>query len=148
MRETIPLPPTGWRGPAMPVRVKLDVVIRQEGKCASTGERLGTLAETQFDHRPPIHERRWDPVAQDTIPPVNDPAHIFAVKVKAHREETKRDVRRMGKVRRLRETTADHDEAMAAKEPGKPRQRKGSIRSRGFDKTRSRKMSGRTEART
>lgn len=77
-------PPSDWKRPAMPVRIKLDVVIRQEGKCRQTGEKLGTLANTRFDHRPALWERKFDTVADDTIPPANDPAFIDACTIAGH----------------------------------------------------------------
>ena len=77
-------PPKEWKRPTMPPRVKLDVVIRQEGKCKQTGEKLGTLENTRFDHRPAIWERKFDTVTNDTIPPANDPEHIEACTVAGH----------------------------------------------------------------
>ncbi|WP_050400446.1 hypothetical protein [Bradyrhizobium embrapense] len=77
-------PPSDWKRPAMPVRTKLDVVIRQEGKCKQTGEKLGTLENTRFDHRPALWERQFDTVADDTIPPANDAAFIDACTVAGH----------------------------------------------------------------
>ena len=89
-RRVVPLPPKNWRK-AIPTRVKLDVVIRQEGKCAITGAKLGTLKETQFDHDPALHEREYVAAIDDTIPPANDPAHIRAVLKKAHKEKSARE---------------------------------------------------------
>ncbi len=65
-------PPKGFRK-EIPCSVKVDVVIRQDGRCATCGERLGTLRDTQFDHEPALQLRTFDPDAYDTIPPANDP---------------------------------------------------------------------------
>ncbi len=113
-------PPEDWKRPPIPVRVKLDVVIRQEGKCKQTGEKLGTLANTNFDHRPAIWERKFDTVAQDTIPPANDPASIEACTIAGHKTRTHGNGA----------TTAGSDSHRRAKEnritgktPPKPKQR-------------------------
>ncbi|WP_298962495.1 hypothetical protein [uncultured Methylobacterium sp.] len=70
--KTVHAPPKGFRK-SIPCDVKVDVVVRQDGRCASCGERLGTLRETQFDHEPALQLRAFDPDANDTIPPANDP---------------------------------------------------------------------------
>jgi hypothetical protein len=81
-------PPLGWKRPSMPCKVKLEVLIRQEGKCAQTGEKLGNIDNTQFDHRPALWERKFDTVANDTIPPANDPAAIDACTKAGHKFRT------------------------------------------------------------
>jgi len=151
-------PPKGWKRPPMPVRVKLDVVIRQEGKCKATGQKLGELKNTNFDHRPALFERKFDTGTNDTIPPANDPGFIEAITVAAHDVRTngcggeKRvstvgsDAHRRAKVRR----GAEHREAIAAirdRPCGQKRTPTGIIRSRGFDKSRTRKFNGQVERR-
>jgi hypothetical protein len=81
-------PPKNWKRPPIPTRVKIDVIIRQEGKCKQTGDKLGTLKNTQFDHRPALFERQFDTVTNDTIPPANDPAFIEACTVAGHKVRT------------------------------------------------------------
>jgi len=103
-------PPKGWKRPSMPARVKLDVVIRQEGKCKQTNERLGTLDNTRFDHRPALWERHFDDMAQDTIPPANDPSYIDAVTIAGH------DIRTHGPGGEKRITTLGSDSHRRAKE--------------------------------
>lgn len=80
-------PPPGFRK-AIPVLVKLKAVIRQHSLCASCGERLGLLEQTQFDHVPALQLRCWDPDERDTVPPSNDEEHIFAKHVDCHAEKT------------------------------------------------------------
>lgn len=75
--------------PAIPMRVKLDVVIRQEGRCAcGCGQKLGSLAETEFDHVPALCFRDFDKKAGEFDPPANDPTRIFAKRVECHRQKT------------------------------------------------------------
>jgi len=85
--DAVPAPPVGFRK-AIPVTVRLDVVIRLEGRCKACGERLGKLADTEFDHVPALQLRGWDVEAGDTIPPANDPEHIQAKHVDCHKAKT------------------------------------------------------------
>jgi hypothetical protein len=74
---------------AIPDRIKLEVVLRQDGRCTHCGERLGTLAVTQFDHRPSIINRDVNEDGTDYVPPQLDPEHIEAIHgVPCHRERT------------------------------------------------------------
>ena len=107
-------PPKGFRK-AIPVAVKLDVVIRQEGRCKACGERLGVLADTEFDHTPAIQLRTWDEAAQDTVPTANDPDYIEAKHADCHQAKTTGrrgtsklnaidgDAQRIAKLRRMEE---------------------------------------------
>ncbi|MHC2250965.1 hypothetical protein ACVILK_000657 [Bradyrhizobium embrapense] len=81
-------PPAEWKRPAMPCRVKLEVLIRQGGRCAQTKEKLGSVENTQFDHRPALWEREFDTATDDTIPPANDPAFIDACTIAGHKTRT------------------------------------------------------------
>ena len=102
---TLPRPPAGWKRPAMPATVKLQVVINQEGRCKATGEKLGPISEVEFDHRPALYEREFDPDARDgqgdTTPPANDPDYIDAIKKDAHKGRTARDAGRRAKEARI-----------------------------------------------
>lgn len=160
-RPIVPLPPKGWRPPALTASVKIDVVMRQRGLCgcnecvsrysipwsdlnrpdyAINPVVLRTSRETRFDHRPPIHERPWDEMIGDTVPRANDPAYIRAVVVEHDTPVTSRDVSRMAKVTRIRKREAAHAVAMAAKGTGEapPPTRKRKIQSRPFPKRRTR----------
>jgi hypothetical protein len=136
-REQVTLPPTGWRPRPPTVHEKLDIIIRQSGRCAETGRKLRGLKFTRFDHRPPVHEREWDEKAQDTKPSATDIAFIRAVDLEPDKKVTGNDVRRMHKTGRIRDGEAAHAEAMARKAAGLPRKR-GSIQSRGFDRRKRR----------
>jgi len=75
--------------PAIPMRIRLDVVIRQEGKCAcGCGQKLGTLDETEFDHVPALAFRDFDEMTGEFDPPANDPTRIFAKRAECHRKKT------------------------------------------------------------
>lgn len=126
--------------PAIPVRIKLDVVIRQEGKCScGCGKKLGTLKETNFDHDPPLALRQrlvgTDGTFLDYLPSPNDPRYITAMRVECHHKKTNgtaatsygSDKHEINKANRIAEGV---------------RKRRGKIRSRGFDKTRTRHFDG------
>ena len=87
VRDEVPAPPVGFRR-AIPTSVKLDVIIRQEGRCRACGEKLGTLSDTQFDHVPAIQLRAWNANAGDTIPAANDAEHIEAKHKDCHAQKT------------------------------------------------------------
>ena len=137
LRKPVLLPPPGWRGPNMPLSVKRQVVRNQGGFCAVSNTLIARdYSNVDFDHRPPIHEREYDPARDDTIPPVNDPDFIRAIVRPEHRTVTTSDVKRMNKVDRLRGALSEHEKAMARKAAGLPRARKGSIPGRGFQRRR------------
>lgn len=70
--------------PAIPDRVKLLVVLRQDGLCGCEClERLGTLENTEFDHCPPLALREYDEATRTYTPDANDPDKIVA-RVKVH----------------------------------------------------------------
>jgi hypothetical protein len=136
----------------MPVLVKLDVVIRQGGVCKQTGDRLGTLKNTRFDHRPAIWERQFDTEKNDTIPPANDANFIEALTVRGHDIRTfgpggeKRittlnsDAGRRSKAKRIANRESEHAEAILMKAERRedrktskwPKGRK--IQSKGFER--------------
>jgi len=75
--------------PAIPDRVKLIVVLRQDGLCGcGCGQRLGTLENTEFDHCPPLALREYDEATRKYTPDANDPEKIVG-RIKAeHRAKT------------------------------------------------------------
>jgi 5-methylcytosine-specific restriction endonuclease McrA len=74
---------------AIPDRIKLEVVLRQDGRCPHCGERLGPLTGLNFDHRPAIINRDVNEDGTDYVPPQLDPEFIQAVhEVPCHRERT------------------------------------------------------------
>lgn len=141
----LPTPPVNWKRPAMPVQVKLQVCINQNGRDKETGEHLGDVSGVQFDHRPALWERKFDTEARggkgDTIPPANDPSAIDAIKVDTHKRRTKRDAGRKAKEARCKGKKATRfrlpDIGNVEKEAA-PVRKGQSIPSRPFDKTKSR----------
>lgn len=106
----LPGPPKDWKRPTMTVRVKVQVVINQAGRCKATGEGLGLAEHVQFDHRPALWERQFDTTTNDTIPPSNDAGHIEAITTAAH------DKRTHGPGGEMRITTRGSDSGNRAKD--------------------------------
>ncbi len=73
---------------SIPDRVKLQAVLRSDGKCPKCGQRLGTLEATQFDHRPPLALRRVNEAGTDYDPPQLDPEFLEPLHVDCHAERT------------------------------------------------------------
>lgn len=122
----------------IPLLVKLQVALRQLGY---------TVNEIHWDHTPPLALREWDPVAQDTIPAANDPNHIRILRIEDHKAVTtgrrgesdlsisfNGDVSRIAKARRLSKEEEAFRKRLLAKEAGQPREKTGSIKSRGFER--------------
>lgn len=95
---------------AIPDKVKLEVVLRQEGRCPACGERLGLLSGLNFDHRPAIINRPVNEDGTDYVPPQLDPEHIEAIHIKPCH-----DVRTNGPGGEKRITTAGSDKHIARK---------------------------------
>ena len=115
-------PPPGFRK-AIPVTVKLEVVIRQHSLCTKCGERLGKLDDTQFDHVPAIQLRCWDAEAKDTTPRSNDPEFIQAKHTDCHAKKTfgskdeltRGDVTEIARTKRIAKDTEEFRRRMLAK---------------------------------
>lgn len=73
----------GDRRKPIPLKIKLQALCRQ-ARCASCGEKLGTLESTEFDHRPALVARPFDEATNDFIPPQLDPDHIECLHVDCH----------------------------------------------------------------
>ncbi|RUW81522.1 hypothetical protein [Mesorhizobium sp. M2A.F.Ca.ET.067.02.1.1] len=93
-------PPENWRPRALSVREKLEIVVRQGGK-EPGGARLNPLEGVQFDHDPALQRRRWNPEAQDTIPPSCCLENIVALNKPTHGVKTPVDQREIAKTKRL-----------------------------------------------
>jgi nitrate/TMAO reductase-like tetraheme cytochrome c subunit len=134
-REFAEGPPKGFRK-AIPVLVKLDVVIRQEGLCKHCGKKLGQLKDTEFDHVPALQRRGWNPEQEDTIPPANDPEAIEAkhadchlVKTTGRKGESKLsafggDIAEIAKTKRLRKKEEAFRAKLLAKATGEEPEQK------------------------
>lgn len=86
---------------AIPERIKLDVFVRQEGRCAATGRRLASIYHCDWDHAPALALRPVAPSGADYEPAQLDPAYIQALHPGAHREKTSDDQARIAKVKRI-----------------------------------------------
>ncbi|ABS14276.1 hypothetical protein Oant_1560 [Brucella anthropi ATCC 49188] len=84
----------------MPDRVKLIAALKRFGL---------TVEQVEFDHSPPLALREVDPATGDTIPPQNDPNHIYMLTLDEHREKT------FGRGGTKRATVADGDVHKIAK---------------------------------
>lgn len=85
--------------------------------------------------------RPWCEVTGDTIPPASDPSGIVAMHRDCHRAKTSGgaakakasgDVTEIARTKRLASEQDEFRRRVLAKEPGKPRERKSKIKSRGF----------------
>lgn len=132
-REMVLTPPVGWRKP-IPLSVKLQVIIEQRGLAPDKTPLDALSVGVHFDHRPPLHEREYDPVADETVPPANDHRFIVALPTPLHRMISGIDVRRIRKTERQRKAETSFQNALLAKEPGRKRVAKGTICGRGFRK--------------
>lgn len=75
------------RRKAIPQKLRAEIALRQHGRCiCGCDEKL--LPGFHIDHDPPLKLREWDEVARDTIPPANDPYHLFAMIPGHHRRKT------------------------------------------------------------
>jgi hypothetical protein len=89
---------------AIPDRIKLEVVLRQDGRCPHCSEKLGPLKDLNFDHRPAIINRDVNEAGTDYLPAQLDPEFIQAIHVlPCHRERT------IGRGGEKRTTTAGSD---------------------------------------
>jgi hypothetical protein len=114
----------------MPITVKFQVIINQRG-LAPNGEPLDPQSVgIHFDHRPPLHERIYDPNLDETVPPANDAGFIVALPIPVHRNLSRADISRIRKTERQRAAEQEFQERLHDKEPGKKRRLLGSIRSR------------------
>lgn len=111
--------------PPIPMPVKGQVLIRQEGKCGcGCGHKLQHWKDTQFDHDPALALRPWSDKEEDTIPAANDPEHIVALRKDCHARKTNgagtattkgSDVHEFHRGRRLSRAHAKHQEKMLKK---------------------------------
>src|SRR3954449_11864213 len=80
-------------------RLRAEIMLRQEGRCADCGTRL-ILGSFVIDHRPPLalREKCEDP---------NDPDLLAAICSTCHRQKTPKDLKEIARTKRL--ATAHQD---------------------------------------
>lgn len=105
-------PHVGDRRKPIPLKIKLEVLCRQ-ARCTSCGERLGNLANVQFDHRPALVTRGFDEAANDFIPPQLDPDFIEGLHKDCHLTRT--TGRKAGALRTITTRGSDIGEAARTK---------------------------------
>ena len=133
---------------AIPEKLKLQIYLEHNGRCARTGEKLGHyLREVEYNHTPPIAVRPVNAYGTDYIPPQLDPRYIEPLKPAVHKAETNGealekkhllaknyDKARISKTKRLRESHQEFTAGQAQKQCGQKRQRSGNWPSRPFRK--------------
>ncbi len=142
IREPALAPPKGYH-PTIPLGVKLQAALASLGL---------TTADVEWHHDPPLALRVWDPIAGDTVPAANDPAHIVMLLTEAHAVRTngpktkavaQGDKTAIARTRRLAKGHEAFRATVLAKGEPKPASEapraksKRTIRSRGFEKRRS-----------
>lgn len=96
---------------APPRRLRAEIILRQEGRCADCGTRL-LIGCIVFDHRPPLalRERSEDP---------NDPNRLAAICRTCDRQKTPRDLKEIARTKRLAIDHQDFVQRMRDKVPGR-----------------------------
>lgn len=127
IRAPAPAPPEGKKRRHMPLAVRLEAALLALGLDPKTVE---------WDHRPPLSSRIWDPEAGDYDPPENDPRYIRPISKAEHREISARvDTPAAAKIKRLSKEQEAFRLRMLAK--GEPEQEeKSRPKSRKFPKGR------------
>ena len=97
----------------LPTKIRIAVVDRQDGRCASCGCLLGPDF-TEVDHHPPLALR-----ADQNDP--NDPARLQALCSPCHEKKTSGDMRQIAKAKRQMLREQEHRAFVAMKVPGRPR---------------------------
>lgn len=79
----------------LPTRLKAEIMLRQDGRCADCGTRL-ILGFFVFDHRPPLALR-------DKAEEANDPARLAAICWSCNELKTPKDLKEIAKSKRIAE---------------------------------------------
>jgi 5-methylcytosine-specific restriction endonuclease McrA len=96
---------------SVPRRVRAEIMLRQQGRCADCGTRL-IMGFIVFDHRPPIGLR-------DEADDVSDLDRLAAICWTCHEQKTPTDLRSIAKAKRIAEKHQDFLERQAGKVPGR-----------------------------
>ena len=95
----------------IPARLRAEIVLRQEGRCADCASRLipGSFV---LDHRPPLALRA---LGEDP----NDPDRLAAICQRCDEHKTPRDLKAIAKTKRLAQAEAEFVERLGEKRPGR-----------------------------
>lgn len=96
----------------IPRRLRAEIMVRQEGRCADCGTRL-IIGFFVFDHRPPLALREE---ADDA----NDPERLAAICWTCDQQKTPKDLKEIAKTKRLAEKHQDFIARQGDKVPGRP----------------------------
>jgi hypothetical protein len=116
-----------------PLRLKLAIYLRQNGRCELTGVRLPSVHHCEFHHDPPLGLRPVLDDDSDWSPGQHDPNHLYAVCPAAHTVATNgpdvekahllrgdSDKARIAKTKRLRAKHVEGVERVKRKIPSRP----------------------------
>jgi 5-methylcytosine-specific restriction endonuclease McrA len=95
----------------VPGRLRAEIMLRQDGRCADCGTRL-ILGFFIFDHRPPLALREEGEDA-------NDPDRLAAICTTCDEQKTPRDLKEIAKAKRLALEHQDFLERRREKVPGR-----------------------------
>ena len=95
----------------VPGRLRAEILLRQEGRCADCGTRL-ILGFFVFDHRPPLALREAEENA-------NDPDRLAAICSTCNEVKTPRDLKEIARAKRLADKHQDFVARQRTKVPGR-----------------------------
>jgi 5-methylcytosine-specific restriction endonuclease McrA len=96
----------------LPRRLKAEIILRQDGRCADCGTRL-IMGFFVFDHRPPLALRAEDADA-------NDPERLAAICWACDQQKTPRDLKEIARNDRVARKHQAFLERQREKQPGRP----------------------------
>src|SRR4051794_26469185 len=95
----------------LPRRLRAEIMLRQDGRCAGCGTRL-IIGFFVFDHRPPLALREK---ADDA----NDPERLAAICWTCDQQKTPKDLKEIAKAKRLADKHQDFVARQQEKVPGR-----------------------------
>ena len=106
-RRSFPRAERQW----IPGRVRAQIILGQEGRCADCGTRL-IIGSFVFDHRPPLALR-------DPTEDANDPDRLAAICRTCNEQKTPKDIKEIARATRLAEKHNEFRERQRDKVPGR-----------------------------
>ncbi|KAA2234801.1 HNH endonuclease [Salinarimonas soli] len=95
----------------LPGRLRAEIMLRQDGRCADCGTRL-IMGFIVFDHRPPLALR-------DEHENANDPARLAAICWTCNEQKTPKDLKEIARTKRLAERHQDFRARQGDRVPGR-----------------------------